>query len=81
MKQDEGVAALVARFAGLPDKRVEGRTEHDLVGIVVLALCVVMSGAEGWDDIEDWGRAREGWLRKYLLALRDTRSRHHTAGL
>ncbi|MDR2188151.1 MAG: ISAs1 family transposase [Azonexus sp.] len=66
MKQDEGVAALVARFAGLPDKRVEGRTEHDLVDIVVLALCAVMSGAEGWDDIEDWGRAREGWLRKYL---------------
>jgi len=25
-----------------------------------------MSGAQGWDDIEDWGRAREGWLRRYL---------------
>ncbi|WP_265289694.1 ISAs1 family transposase [Verminephrobacter eiseniae] len=28
-----------------------------------LALCAVMSGAQGWDDIEDWERAREGWLR------------------
>ncbi|MBK7564523.1 MAG: transposase family protein [Propionivibrio sp.] len=33
----------------------EGRTDHDLLDIVVLALCAVMSGAEGWDDMEDWG--------------------------
>jgi predicted transposase YbfD/YdcC len=25
-----------------------------------------MSGAQGWDDIEDWGREREAWLRGYL---------------
>ena len=54
------------RFADLPDPRVEGRTDHDLLDIVVLALCAVMSGAEGWDDIEDWGREREAWLRRYL---------------
>lgn len=62
-----GIAELVERFGGLPDGRVEGRTDHDLLDIVVLALCAVMSGAEGWDDIEDWGRAREVWLRRYLL--------------
>ena len=32
-----------------------GRTDHDLVDILVLALCAVMAGAEGWDNIEDWG--------------------------
>ena len=45
---------------------MEGRTDHDLLDIVVLALCAVMSGAEGWDDIEDWGCEREAWLRRYL---------------
>jgi predicted transposase YbfD/YdcC len=63
---ESGIAALVERFADLPDARVEGRTDHDLLDIVVLALCAVMSGAEGWDDVEDWGRAREAWLRRYL---------------
>lgn len=63
---EAGIAELVERFSGLPDSRVEGRTDHDLLDIVVLSLCAVMSGAEGWDDIEDWGRAREAWLRKYL---------------
>ena len=63
---EAGIAGLIERFADLPDSRVEGRTDHDLLDIVVLALCAVMSGAEGWDDIEDWARAREMWLRRYL---------------
>jgi predicted transposase YbfD/YdcC len=60
------VAALVAMFADLPDPRVIGRCAHDLLDIVVLALCAVMSGAEGWDDIEDWGVERQAWLQQYL---------------
>jgi len=66
MDKKTEIAGLVERFSDLPDPRVEGRTDHDLLDIVVLALCAVMSGAEGWDDIEDWGREREAWLRRYL---------------
>ena len=66
MGDEKGIEGLIERFSDLPDARVEGRTDHDLLDIVVLALCAVMSGAEGWDDIEDWGREREAWLRRYL---------------
>jgi predicted transposase YbfD/YdcC len=66
MGDKKGIEGLIERFADLPDARVEGRTDHDLLDIVVLALCAVMSGAEGWDDMEDWGREREAWLRRYL---------------
>lgn len=41
----------------LSDTRVTGRRDHDLLDIVVLSLCAVMSGAEGWDDIEARGEA------------------------
>ena len=51
---------------GIHDPRVVGRTDHDLADILVLALCAVMAGAEGWDDIEDWGIENEAMLRKYL---------------
>ena len=51
---------------GIHDPRVLGRTDHDLVDILVLALCAVMAGAEGWDDIEDWGLENESMLRQYL---------------
>jgi len=66
MDKRNGIAGLIERFGDLPDARVEGRTDHDLLDIVVLTLCAVMSGATGWDDIEDWGREREVWLRRYL---------------
>ena len=66
MAKEGTIAGLIERFRDLPDPRVEGRTDHDLLDIIVVALCAVMSGAEGWDDIEDWGLAREAWLRRYL---------------
>jgi len=66
MDKKNGIAGLIERFGDLPDARVERRTDHDLLDIVVLTLCAVMSGAAGWDNIEDWGREREVWLRRYL---------------
>ena len=51
---------------GIHDPRVVGRTDHDLVDILVVSLCAVMAGAEGWDDIEDWGIENEAMLRQYL---------------
>lgn len=63
---EEMQSRLVGYFADLPDPRVVGRTDHDLLDIVILALCAVMSGAEGWDDIEAWGQEREVWLRRFL---------------
>jgi predicted transposase YbfD/YdcC len=66
MQSKDTVEALIEQFRLLEDPRVAGRTAHDLLDIMVLSLCAVMSGAEGWDDIEEWGRAREEWLRRYL---------------
>ena len=57
---------LLDFVVGIHDPRVLGRTEHDLLDILVIALCAVMAGAEGWDDIEDWGIANEALLRTYL---------------
>lgn len=51
---------------GIHDPRVLGRTDHDLEDILVVSLCAVMAGAEGWDDIEDWGIENEAMLRRYL---------------
>jgi hypothetical protein len=63
---EEKCASLVGCFADRPDPRGEGRTDHDLLVIVILALCAVMSGADGWDDIGAWGQDREVWLRRFL---------------
>jgi DDE_Tnp_1-associated len=30
--------------------------------ILVIAVCAVISGAEGWEDIEEYGQANAEWL-------------------
>lgn len=34
--------------------------------ILFLAICAILSGCEGWEDIEDFGHAKLEWLRRYL---------------
>ena len=34
--------------------------------ILVIAVCAVISGAEGWEDIAEYGEANAGWLRDFL---------------
>lgn len=64
------VVSFAAHFADLPDPRIARKRRHDLLDIVVLALCAVICGAEGWDDIERFGLAKENWFRERLgLAL------------
>lgn len=57
---------LIQRLKDLDDPRVTGRCDHALVDILAIALCAIMAGAEGWDDIEGWGEANEERLRQYL---------------
>lgn len=48
------------------DVRVQGRTYHLLFDIVVLALCGVIAGCEGWQAIWLHSRDREEWFRRFL---------------
>lgn len=59
-------ASLEACFGDLPDPRVQGRCEHKLVDIVLVAVCAVLCGAESWSEVEEYGEAKEAWLRQYL---------------
>ncbi|MBA3814606.1 MAG: transposase family protein [Alphaproteobacteria bacterium] len=34
--------------------------------ILLLTLCAVLCGAEGWQDIEDFGKAKLSFLRQYF---------------
>lgn len=53
-------------FGDLPDPRLERCKHHKLLDIVTIAICAVISNADGWTDIEAYGRAKETWLRQFL---------------
>lgn len=57
---------LLDHFASLDDPRVERTKLHPLLSIIAIAICAVISGAEGWDDIEEFGEAKEDWLSTFL---------------
>lgn len=57
---------LKESFGEMRDPRVVGRTDHDLLDILVLTVCAVVCGADDWDAIEIWGEARQDWLRQYI---------------
>ncbi len=59
-------ASLEACFGDLPDPRVQGRCDHKLVEIILVAVCAVLCGAESWSEVEEFGEAKEAWLRQYL---------------
>jgi hypothetical protein len=37
-----------------------------LIEVIVITLLAVMAFAGGWEDIGKYGKAREGWLKKFL---------------
>jgi predicted transposase YbfD/YdcC len=58
--------AFADYFADLPDPRVDRTKKHRLDDILVIALCAVICGADSFEEIARFGRAREGWLRGFL---------------
>ena len=60
------VLALQAHFAHLEDPRVERTRLHQLLDIVVIAICAVIAGAESWDDIALFGEAKHAWFATFL---------------
>lgn len=53
-------------FASVNDPRVLRTQKHSFDSILFISLCAVICGAEGWNEIEDYGNAKIDWLEKFL---------------
>ena len=47
------IEGLAACFAGLADPRETRRCDHQLIDILVIAVCAVIACVESWEDIQD----------------------------
>lgn len=59
-------ADFMAYFSGLKDPRDDKNKLHALLDILFLTVAAVVSGADGWEDIEEFGHAKLAWLRKFF---------------
>ena len=58
--------SLLTYFQILPDPRVARTREHRLIDLLVIAVCTLLCGGEGFNEMEDFGWAKEEWLKSFL---------------
>lgn len=66
MKTKETTPSFIEYFAGLTDPRLEDRCDHKLSDILFIASGAVICGADGFTDMQEFGIAKETWLRQFL---------------
>src|SRR5919108_5022598 len=60
------VMSIAEHFGRLTDPRMEERVEHRLLDIIVIAICGVICGADSWVEIEEFGKAKQDWLKGFV---------------
>jgi predicted transposase YbfD/YdcC len=50
----------------LRDPRVERTREHLLEEILLITIAAVLSGANGWNEIEDYAHSKHAWFKSFL---------------
>lgn len=66
MSSSPAYSGLLECLSTLSDPRVERTRYHSLLNILTIAICACLCGAEGWEDMNEFGRAKREWLEKYL---------------
>lgn len=63
---NEAIMTIGEHFSDLTDPRVVGRTDHKLVDIITISVFAAICGADGWPEIESYGKAKYEWLKEFL---------------
>lgn len=58
--------ALEDCLKSVDDPRTEKNQKHKFIDIMAIAILSTISGADTWDDMEDWGKAKTEWLSSFL---------------
>jgi predicted transposase YbfD/YdcC len=58
--------SLVAHLAQVPDPRINRTRDHELVDILVIAVCTLLCAGETFNDMEDFGNAKLDFFKTFL---------------
>jgi predicted transposase YbfD/YdcC len=62
----DGLTSFHDHFQGLVDPRVERTRKHPLINVLFIAVCGVLSGANSFAGIQEFGCDRRSWFARYL---------------
>ena len=63
--ETEVTAGIEEHFGELKDPRID-RQLHKLIDILIIAICAVICGADTWEDVEAFGKAKKAWFESFL---------------
>jgi len=58
--------SLFHSFEEFPDPRIQRSQKHRLSDILTIAILAVIAGAQGWEDMENYGLSKQPWLEGFL---------------
>jgi len=59
-------ASIQKHFGDVEDPRIERKKLHKLIDIMVIAICAAICGADTWEDVETFGKAKQKWFEGFL---------------
>jgi predicted transposase YbfD/YdcC len=62
----KALPSIAKHFEGLQDPRTGNAKQHIFLEILIIAICAVICGADGWSDIELFGKTKKAWLKTFL---------------
>ena len=57
---------LIDFLNALEDPRIDRTKRHELIDVLVIAVCAAICGAKNWVEIADFGEAKFDWFSKFL---------------
>lgn len=63
-KQPAG--SILQHFGEMQDPRTGNAKAHIFLEILIIAILAVICGADGWSDVELFGKNKKGWLKTFL---------------
>jgi predicted transposase YbfD/YdcC len=66
VSKENALERLHEIFDGLQDPRDNRAKRHELLNVIIIAVCGTICGADTWVDMEEFGKAKEEWFRSFL---------------
>ena len=58
--------SIQKHFSKIIDPRIDRSKRHNLIDIIVIAICAIICGADGWEGMETYGEAKYDWLKTII---------------
>jgi len=57
---------LIDFLESIEDPRIDRQKKHELIDILVIAICSSICGAANWVEVEEFGKAKLNWFSTFL---------------